>query len=80
MHELRPGEFDFSGNLDIAAYIRTAREEGLWVLVRPGPYSCAEWEFGGFPWWLLQTPDMKVSSTDPSFSGGRVALYDEIVE
>jgi beta-galactosidase len=67
MHEPQPGEFDFSGNLDIAAFIRTAQEEGLWVLVRPGPYSCAEWEFGGFPWWLLQTTDMKVRSTDPRF-------------
>jgi beta-galactosidase len=67
MHEPEPGEFDFSGNLDIAAYIRTAQEEGLWVLVRPGPYSCSEWEFGGFPWWLLQTPGMKVRSTDPRF-------------
>jgi beta-galactosidase len=67
MHEPRPGEFDFSGNLDIAAFIRTAQEEGLWVLVRPGPYSCAEWEFGGFPSWLFQTADMKVRSTDPRF-------------
>jgi beta-galactosidase len=67
MHEPRPGQFDFSGNLDIAAFIRTAQEEGLWVIVRPGPYSCAEWEFGGFPSWLLETPDMKVRSTDPRF-------------
>jgi beta-galactosidase len=67
LHEPRPGRFDFSGNLDIAAFIRTAQEEGLWVIVRPGPYSCAEWEFGGFPSWLLETPDLKVRSTDPRF-------------
>jgi len=67
LHEPRPGEYDFSGNLDIATYIKTAQEEGLWVIVRPGPYSCAEWEFGGFPWWLLQTPDIKVRSADPRF-------------
>src|SRR5664280_53769 len=67
LHEPRPGRFDFSGNLDIAAFIRSAQEEGLWVIVRPGPYSCAEWEFGGFPSWLLETPDMKVRSTDPRF-------------
>jgi beta-galactosidase len=67
MHEPRPGRFDFTGNLDIAAFIRTAHEEGLWVIVRPGPYSCAEWEFGGFPSWLLETPGMKVRSTDPRF-------------
>ena len=67
MHEPRPGHFDFTGNLDLAAFIRTAHEEGLWVIVRPGPYSCAEWEFGGFPSWLLETPVMKVRSTDPRF-------------
>jgi beta-galactosidase len=67
MHEPVKGQFDFSGNLDIATFITTAQEEGLWVIVRPGPYSCAEWEFGGFPWWLLQTPDMKVRTTDPRF-------------
>ncbi|MBS1858826.1 MAG: beta-galactosidase [Acidobacteria bacterium] len=67
MHEPRPGQFDFTGNLDLAEYIRTAQEEGLWVLVRPGPYSCAEWEFGGFPAWLWETPDIKVRTTDPRF-------------
>jgi beta-galactosidase len=56
VHEPHPGRFDFAGNLNIGAFIRTAREEGLWVLVRPGPYSCAEWEFGGFPSWLWSTP------------------------
>ncbi|HVX66450.1 MAG TPA: beta-galactosidase, partial [Bryobacteraceae bacterium] len=67
VHEPRPGVFDFSGNLDLAAFIRTAQEEGLWVIVRPGPYSCAEWEFGGFPSWLLETPGLKVRTTDPRF-------------
>jgi len=66
-HEPRPGEFHFEDNLDIAAFIRTAQEEGLWVIVRPGPYSCAEWEAGGFPSWLWATPDIKVRSTDPRF-------------
>ena len=67
LHEPKPGQFDFTGNLDIAAYVRTAQEEGLWVIVRPGPYVCTEWEFGGFPAWLLATPDMKVRSADPRF-------------
>ncbi len=67
LHEPKPGEFDFSGNLDIAEYIRTAQQEGLWVILRPGPYICSEWDFGGFPAWLLATPDMKVRSTDPRF-------------
>ena len=67
LHEPRPGEFDFSGNLDISEYIRTAQQEGLWVILRPGPYICSEWDFGGFPAWLLATPDMKVRSTDARF-------------
>ena len=67
LHEPQPGRFDFTGNLDIGSYVRTAQEEGLWVIVRPGPYVCSEWEFGGFPSWLLKEPDMKVRSADPRF-------------
>src|SRR6185312_13309413 len=66
-HEPKPGQFDFSGNLDLAAYIRMAQEEGLWVILRPGPYICSEWDFGGLPAWLLAAPDTKVRSTDPRF-------------
>jgi beta-galactosidase len=44
-----------------------AKEEGLWVIVRPGPYACAEWEFGGYPWWLLKQKDLLVRSNDPRF-------------
>lgn len=53
-HEPQPGVFDFNGENDVAAYIRIAQEEGLDVILRPGPYVCAEWDFGGLPWWLLQ--------------------------
>lgn len=67
VHEPNPGRFNFKDNLDLAAYARTAQEEGLWVIVRPGSYICSEWEFGGFPAWLLATPDMKVRSADPRF-------------
>eukprot|EP00961_Rhodomonas_salina_P272138 3677595-Rhodomonas_salina.1 len=49
LHEPSPGEFKFDGWLDIEEYIRIAGEEGLQVIVRPGPYICAEWEFGGQP-------------------------------
>lgn len=66
-HEPYPGQFDFSGNNDIAAFVKTAQEEGLWVVMRPSPYVCAEWEFGGYPWWLLKNPTMKVRSKDPQF-------------
>ncbi len=67
VHEPRPGVYDFSGNLDIAEFIREAQQEGLYVILRPGPYACAEWEFGGFPSWLLKDPAMVVRSRNPQF-------------
>ena len=67
LHEPQPGVFDFTGNLDLAAYLRMAREEGLLVLLRPGPYICTEWEFGGLPAWLLKASDLKVRTADPRF-------------
>ncbi|MDR3703798.1 MAG: beta-galactosidase [Candidatus Sulfopaludibacter sp.] len=67
LHEPHPGKFDFTGNLDLAEYIRMAQGEGLWVLLRPGPYICSEWDFGGFPPWLLASPEMRVRSSDPAF-------------
>lgn len=66
-HEPRPGVYDFSGNLDVAEFIREAQQEGLYVILRPGPYSCAEWEFGGFPAWLLKDHSTVVRSRDPKF-------------
>lgn len=60
MHEKIQGQYDFSGNLDIAAFIRMAQKEDLMVIVRPGPYICAEWEFGGLPWWILVNDDMEI--------------------
>jgi beta-galactosidase GanA len=53
VHEPEPGIYDFTGNKDVAAFIRMAQEERLKVILRPGPYSCAEWDLGGFPAWLL---------------------------
>jgi len=67
LHEPEPGKFDFAGNLDVAAYVRAAQEMGLWVILRPGPYICSEWDFGGLPPWLLSTPGLKVRTTDPRF-------------
>ncbi len=66
-HEEKPGVFDFTGNLDIAAFVRVCQEEGMWVIVRPGPYVCSEWDFGGLPAWLLQDPDTVVRTGDPTF-------------
>ena len=67
MHEPRPGEFTWSGQADAAAFCRAAQAEGLWVILRPGPYSCAEWEMGGFPWWLLKNDDIQLRSRDPRY-------------
>lgn len=72
-HEQEQGSFDFSsGNHNIAEFIRLVQEEGMWVLLRPGPYVCAEWEFGGLPPYLLRIPDIKVRCLD--------ARYMEAVE
>ena len=67
LHEPEPGKFDFADNLDVAAYVRAAQEAGLWVILRPGPYICSEWDFGGLPPWLLSTPGLKVRTADPRF-------------
>ncbi len=67
VHEQRPGEFDFTGQNDIAEFVRMAGERGLMVIVRPGPYVCAEWEMGGLPWWLLQEDGVELRSLDPRF-------------
>jgi beta-galactosidase len=66
-HEAVPGQYDFSGQNDVAEFIREAQQEGLYVILRPGPYVCSEWEFGGLPAWLLKDGDMQVRSTDPKF-------------
>jgi beta-galactosidase len=67
MHESRPGTYDFSGNRDLAAFIRMAQEEGLYVILRPGPYACAEWDLGGYPAWLLADRDIVLRSNDEKF-------------
>ncbi len=67
LHEPHPGIFDFSGNLDVAQYIRLAQQEGLNVILRPGPYICSEWDFGGLPAWLFADPTVRVRTKDPKF-------------
>jgi beta-galactosidase GanA len=67
-HEPADGVFDFStGNRDIARFVRIAQEEGLWVLLRPGPYVCAEWDFGGIPPYLLRYADLKIRCMNPRY-------------
>jgi len=67
LHEQKPDEFDFTGNKDIARFCRLAQKHGMYVIVRPGPYVCAEWEMGGLPWWLLKKKDVKLRTLDPYY-------------
>ena len=78
IHEQREGEFDFTGNNDVAAFCRLAQKNGLYVIVRPGPYVCAEWEMGGLPWWLLKKKDIRLRERDPYFME-RVKIFEEKV-
>jgi beta-galactosidase len=67
-HETAEGTFDFTtGNRDVARFIRLAQAEGMWVVLRPGPYVCAEWDFGGIPTYLLRIPDIKVRCMNPQY-------------
>lgn len=78
IHEQREGQFDFTGNNDIAAFCKLAKKNGMYVIVRPGPYVCAEWEMGGLPWWLLKKKDIRLREDDPYFIE-RVKLFEKKV-
>ena len=66
-HEPEEGKFEFDGWKDFTRYIRMAQELGLYVIVRPGPYICSEWDFGGLPCWLLRKPGLKIRTSEPSY-------------
>jgi len=68
-HEVEQGVFDFqTGNHNIAKFIKLVQEEGMYLILRPGPYVCAEWDFGGLPAYLLAIPDIKVRCMDPRYT------------
>ena len=67
LHERKKNVFDFSGMLDIVRFIKTAQKVGLYVIVRPGPYICAEWDFGGLPSWLLADKNIELRVNNPVF-------------
>lgn len=67
MHEPKPGEFSFEGRLDIVGFIQKAMQHDLMVIVRPGPYICAEWEFGGLPWWLQNEKDIEIRCMNETY-------------
>ena len=77
-HEPRENEFDFSGQNDLRAFIELCKANDMKVILRPGPYVCAEWEMGGLPWWLLKKKDIKLRECDPYFLE-RVNLFQKKV-
>lgn len=68
-HESVHGKYDFAGDNDVAAFVRLAQKEGLYVILRPGPYVCAEWDWGGFPAWLGKDKVVPLRTSDPAYMG-----------
>ncbi len=66
-HEPQKGTFDFTGNLDLSAFLQECQDRGLYVILRPSPYICAEWEFGGLPYWLKKDRSIVVRTSDPKY-------------
>ena len=79
LHEPKEGEFDFSGMLDFPRFIRTAQELGLYVILRPGPYICAEWDNGGFPHWLMLKQGIEFRRNNPAYLACVRNYFDRIM-
>ena len=67
IHEPRKGEFNFEGIADIVQFVKICQKYNMYVILRPGPYICAEWDFGGLPYWLVREPGIKIRSSDPVY-------------
>lgn len=80
VHEPKPGVFNFSGQDNLAEYIREAQQAGLYVILRPGPYICAEWDLGGYPSWLLRNKRMRLRSTQPAYLHAQQAWFDRLAK
>lgn len=79
LHEPKPGEFCFEGMLDIERFVKTAERVGLYCIVRPGPYICAEWDFGGLPAWLLKDKNMQIRCNYPDYTACVERFYRELL-
>ncbi|XP_048652150.1 beta-galactosidase-1-like protein 2 isoform X2 [Marmota marmota marmota] len=79
LHEPERGKFNFSGNLDLEAFVLMAAEIGLWVILRPGPYICSEIDLGGLPSWLLQDSGMKLRTTYKGFTEAVDLYFDHLM-
>lgn len=80
VHEPQPGRFDFTAQLDLARFIRLAGSLGLDVILRPGPYICAEWDLGGLPAWLLADSTMKLRTTHPGYLDAVARYFDRVID
>jgi beta-galactosidase len=78
VHEPQKGRFDFTGNNDIVEFVKIAQQEGLWVILRPSPYVCAEWEFGGYPYWLQSEKGLQVRSKEAQYLREYEAYIKEV--
>ncbi|MFT3753370.1 MAG: beta-galactosidase [Paludibacter sp.] len=74
-HEQEQGVFDFTGQKDVAEFVRLIQKNGMYCILRPGPYVCAEWDMGGLPWWLLKKDDLKVRRKSDQFFMDNVKIY-----
>ena len=80
LHEPKPGGFDFGGMLDINRFIRIAADLGLYVMVRPGPYICSEWDFGGFPSWLMTIPGIRLRCSSQPYMEAVKRYFDAVLK
>ncbi|MEO3946572.1 beta-galactosidase [Gorillibacterium sp. CAU 1737] len=78
-HEMSEGQWDFSGERDVEAFLQTAAEVGIWVVARPGPYICSEWDGGALPAYLLAKPGLAIRSADPAYLGYVNLWFDRIL-
>ena len=80
-HETEEGVYDFTtGNHNLAEFFRIVQEEGMWLILRPGPYVCAEWELGGIPPYLLRIPDIKLRCMDPRYMAAAERYMAKLAE
>jgi len=80
-HELQEGVFDFeTGNRNLGEFLKIVQEEDLWLIIRPGPYVCAEWELGGIPPYLLRIPDIKLRCMDPRYMAAAERYISKLAE